>query len=195
MANTDFINLVPLGLTRGVSLQGAYILILREALGARCMAVPVSHAEFLAVRRMMQGKRSETARTLASVMRVFDVTLNCVVIHNNTKGGEYCAELLMAQGSDVRTVSRPVGVGVVLAVEAGVPLQVGANYFNTITGGGIRGDGTMEIRVPVTAMDSDLLKEALNEAVQEDNFEMATALRDELRRREAMSHTSTTTDF
>lgn len=195
MVENNFINLVPLGLTRGVSLHGAYILILREATGKRCMAVLITSKDYKMVSRAIQGEKNEMVRLLRDTFDTFGIKLHCVVFHNNTSTHEYCAELLMQQGADVRTIRQGVGVGTVLALELQVPLQVSRQYFDSMTSGTIKGDGTVEVRVPFTAMDKQLLEEAMQEAVKDDRFEMARALRDEIARREALSHTSTTTEF
>lgn len=191
----NFINLVPLGLTRGSKLNDVYILILREMLGMRCMAMIVSPEEFKMISAAMQGEKSELARVMRNTLDTFGIKLHCAVFHNNTTNNEYCAELLMQQGGDVRSVRQGIGAATVLAMELNVPLQVSRQYFDTMTGGAVHGNGTVEVRVPFTAMDKQLLEEAMREAVKNDNFEMAQALRDELRRREALSHTSTTTEF
>lgn len=193
--NNNFINLIPLGLTRGSRLNEVYILILREMLGMRCMAVLVSPEEFKMISAAMQGEKSELTRIMRNTLDTFGINLHCVVLHNNTVNNEYCAELLMQQGADVRSVRQSIGAATVLSIEMDVPLQVSRQYFDTMTGGTVHGDGTVEVRVPFTAMDKQLLEEAMKEAVNNDNFEMAKALRDELRRREALSHTSTTTEF
>ena len=44
--------------------------------------------------------------------------------------------------------------------------------------------------VPLNAMPAKLLKEAMDDAVTRDDFEMAKALRDELRRREGREEQS-----
>ena len=40
------------------------------------------------------------------------------------------------------------------------------------------------IHIPINTLSEDMLKDALNKAVFEENYEMASKLRDELRRRE-----------
>ncbi len=193
--NNNFVNLIPLGLTRGARLNEAYILIFREVEGMRCMAALISPEEYNEVRRMMQGAANEIARTLRNTLDTFGIKLHCVVIHNNTRNNDYCTELVLQQDSDVRTVRQSVGVGTVIAMQLHVPLQVGKPYFESMAGEGMKEDGTMEVRVPFTAMDKQLLEEAMEQAVKEDNFEMAKALRDEIARRDAMSHTSSTTEI
>lgn len=192
MADTKFINLVPLGLTRGVSLHGAYILILREVAGKRCMATLVTQEEYDMVSRAMQGERSELARTVRSMLDAFAMNILCVVLHNNTPQGEYRAGIIMRQGADVRTVQQHLGSAVVLAMELGVPIQVSESYFNSMTSGNTAEDGMVSLAVPVSAMDENLLREAMEQAVKDDDFEMAKTLRDELNRREGLAHISST---
>lgn len=47
-----------------------------------------------------------------------------------------------------------------------------------------RQNGEGQVAVPITAMSGDLLKEALRQAVESENFELASQLRDELKSRE-----------
>ncbi len=193
MSNPHFINLVPIGLTRGATLQGAYILIFRETLGMRCMAALVSPEEYRMVSRAMQGELSEMAMLMRQTLDTFGIRLHSVVLHNNTPHGEYRAELLLQQGADLRHIRQSVGVGTVLALAFKAHLQVSATYFDQMTHGTAAAGDMVQVRVPISAMDERLLKEALDQAVASDDFEMASTLRDELHRREASSHTSTTT--
>lgn len=192
MAQNNFVEIIPLGLTRGTSLLQAYILILREAIGMRCMAVLISADEYRIVSKIMQGERNEVVRTFRDTLDTFGIKLQCVVIHNNTPNGSFCSELLLKQGADIRYVRQPTGVGVALAMELKASLEIDERYFDTMHNDAIGSDGLVQLSVPIQAMDTTLLEEALREAVKNDQFEMASTLRDEIARRNASSHTSAT---
>ncbi len=192
MAQNNFVDIIPLGLTRGTSLQQAYILILREANGMRCMAVLISAEEYHIVSKIIQGERNEIIRAFRDTLDTFGIKLHCVVIHNNTPNRSFCSELLLKQGADIRYVRQPTGIGVALAMELKASLEVDEHYFDAVNKDAIGEDGLVQLSVPIQAMDTTLLEEALKEAVKNDQFEMARTLRDEIARRNASSHTSAT---
>ena len=195
MNDNKFVDLLPLGLTRGATLRDAYILILRELSGMRCMALLITPDEYKMVSNAMQGNRSRMSKLLRDTCDTFGIRMLCVVLHNNTNNGAYRSEIILQQGSDIRTIRQKVGTGVVLAMDLKLPLQVSAQYFEAMTNQAPKQDGSVEVRIPIAAMDESLLREALQEAVKEDNFEMASTLRDELQRREGLSHISSTTEL
>ena len=53
----------------------------------------------------------------------------------------------------------------------------------------LRQQGEGQVSMPITAMNQRLLQEALNAAVAEENFELASVLRDEIRQRETYNGT------
>lgn len=195
MNDNKFVDLLPLGLTRGATLRDAYILILRELSGMRCMALLITPDEYKMVSNAMQGNRSRMSKLLRDTCDTFGIRMLCVVLHNNTNNGAYRSEIILQQGSDIRTIRQNVGTGVVLAMDLKLPLQVSAQYFEAMKNQAPKQDGSVEVRIPIAAMDESLLREALQEAVKEDNFEMASTLRDELQRREGLSHISSTTEL
>ncbi|MBR1838202.1 MAG: UvrB/UvrC motif-containing protein [Bacteroidaceae bacterium] len=158
----------------------------------RCMAVLITAEEYQLVSKMMRGEIDPFIHTYRDTLDTFGVKLHCVVIHNNTSDGGYCSELIMEQGSDMRHVRQRTGLGVSIAMGLGVPLQANRRYFDETADDAMQPDGTVQVKLPLKAMELTLLREALEEAVQKEQFEIASTLRDEIARRENLSRFSST---
>ena len=79
-------------------------------------------------------------------------------------------------------ISCPFVEGVAFALQVGVPFYVTIGDALQFVAGE-SSDG--RVAVPIRNMPEELLQEAIGQAVAGDNFELASALRDELRRRAA----------
>ena len=58
-----------------------------------------------------------------------------------------------------------------------------------------RQKGEGQVSMPITAMNKKLLEEAMHAAVEEENFELASVLRDEIKMREALANGDTPDDI
>ncbi len=167
------------GLTRGIELRNAFILLLREQGGGRILPVLISEQEFQAVLQAMKKNdytcsrlMNRLAHRLGMPMKGIRVTLPA--------NGQVNALIDFDRAGELVSIQAPVGEAVVAALEAKVDIWVPADElaqrFQTTEDKGA-------MRVPIKSMSDELLKAALQSAVEEDNFELATVLRDELRKR------------
>ena len=87
----------------------------------------------------------------------------------------------MNQQGDLRIVPTSVSMAVCISLLMHVGLYVRAVDYDVLTHQG-RQEG--QVALPIAAMSEALLREALKTAAQEERFELAAVLRDELRKRE-----------
>ena len=167
------------GLTRGTELKDAFILLFREKDGTRVLPVLIDEDEFETI--LHAAKENDYTRSrlmnrlagrLGMPMRGIRVTLPA--------NGHASALIDFDRNGELVSIQTSVAEAVVSALEAKAPMWLPAEEVSRRLNS-LAGDGMM--RVPVTAMSNELLQAALRSAVEDDNFELATVLRDELRKR------------
>lgn len=177
----DVVYLTVEGMTRGVSLRGAYILLLRERGGRRHVPLLIDRAGAELLRRVDAGERSEglsLALQMTAAFGLLPVNVSIGWIH----GHRYSAVVrLGCEDLGYREVETDLADGIALAMLADCPIRMLRKVFETQLGRQ-RGDGM--VALPISAMSRELLDEALKSAVAEENFELASLIRDEIKSRE-----------
>ena len=101
------------------------------------------------------------------------------VFINGLVEGQYRAVLLNKQTYDMVPIR--VSDGVLLSLIARLPLFIEQNLMNRQS---VKyKQGTSGVAIPVNTLSNDMLKEALETAISDENYELASHLRDEIRRR------------
>ena len=167
---TDNIPLTVKGLAGNTSLGSARILVLQEAAGERLFPVLLGEEEYDVLESAMLRLAKTAGYRLESVKLL------------GARDGKQLTELLFAnEAHDSLAMSADIGNGIAAALQAGCRIYMPRKTFEEqyrLT------NSPETMAVPLNAMPAKLLKEAMDDAVKRDDFEMAKALRDELRRRE-----------
>ena len=177
----DFVDIVPIGLTRGMTFEDVFILILKEKDGNRCIPVLIDKETFVMLRSVFRGNnpKNNLAKEIASV---FDIKLDYVILHQPPTGGSMVSTLILCQnGITTKTLETDLATGVTASLSEDVPLRLPEIVFSRLAN---RQTGTEgQVSFPISSMTDKLLGDALQMAVKEDNFELASLLRDEIARR------------
>lgn len=176
----DFVDIVPIGLTRGMTFEDVFILILKEKDGNRCIPVLIDKETFDMLRSVFRGNKPKNlAKEIASV---FDIKLDYVILHQPPTGGSMVSTLILCQnGITTKTLETDLATGVTASLSEDVPLRLPEIVFSRLAN---RQTGTEgQVSFPISSMTDKLLGDALQMAVKEDNFELASLLRDEIARR------------
>ncbi|QFQ11764.1 hypothetical protein C7Y71_001275 [Pseudoprevotella muciniphila] len=177
----DFVDIVPIGLTRGMKFEDVFILILKEKDGNRCIPVLIDKETFVMLRSVFRGNKPKNnlAKEIASV---FDIKLDYVILHQPPTGGSMVSTLILCQnGITTKTLETDLATGVTASLSEDVPLRLPEIVFSRLAN---RQTGTEgQVSFPISSMTDKLLGDALQMAVKEDNFELASLLRDEIARR------------
>ena len=181
----DFITITPIGLTRGVSISDVYILMLKSQTEPRIFPVLISKQDNATILRAMQLHEYPTTQLFSRLMHTYGVELTGIWLRFPHRGNA-CACLMLNRDEDRQKLTTDVGNGVALSLSENVPLLVTTEDYAALTRQQRR-EG--EVALPLTAMSRDLLQEALHEAVSRENFELASALRDEIKLRDSESET------
>lgn len=102
------------------------------------------------------------------------------IIINNVEHGEYSAQLYNLDLQ--QSIEIAIGDAILLSLIGKLPVFIDADLFyrQSYT----YNSGVARISVPVNVLTDDMLKSALQEAIDTENYEGAAHLRDELKRRE-----------
>lgn len=177
----NYIELKVEGLTRGRELKDAYILILREREGERIFPVLIDEEGFNMIMQAMRNKDytcSHLMVKLASRVGMTPIGIRLMQPANGKTQALIDFELV----NEIVSITTPIAEAVVTALETRSSLWVQRTTFERQTRMNKNG-GSQNMALPITAMSDKLISDALQAAVNEDNFELATILRDELNKR------------
>lgn len=180
----NYIELKVEGLTRGRELKDAYILILREREGERIFPVLIDEEGFNMIMQAMRNKDytcSHLMVKLASRVGMTPIGIRLMQPANGKTQALIDFELV----NEIVSITTPIAEAVVTALETRSSLWVQRTTFERQTRMNKNG-GSQNMALPITAMSDKLISDALQAAVKEDNFELATILRDELNKRKDM---------
>ena len=187
----EYVELIPEGLTQGVSLQEAYFLMLREKEGKRFLPSLLGKDEYELILHAMQEKQYPTTRLMGRLAQRFSIRLESVHIFYPPHGN-LSATMYFSNETRTEKVACNIAEGISAALNMQCPILMQRSMFEEQM---LRQHGEGQVSMPITAMNEKLLKEALNAAVMEDNFELASVIRDELRQRENMNGATNSEQF
>lgn len=177
----NYIELKVEGLTRGRELKDAYILILREREDERIFPVLIDEEGFNMIMQAMRDKDytcSHLMVKLASRVGMTPIGIRLMQPANGKTQALIDFELV----NEIVSITTPIAEAVVTALETRSSLWMQRTTFERQTRMNKNG-GSQNMALPITAMSDKLISDALQAAVKEDNFELATILRDELNKR------------
>lgn len=186
----EYIELVPEGLTRGVSLQEAYFLMLRDKKGQRFLPALLDKEEYEQLFLALQKKQYPSTRLMNRLAHRYNITLESVHVFYPPHGN-LSASLIFNNQVTTERVACNLADGITAALDNHSPILMQRSMFEEQI---LRQKGEGQVSMPITAMNKKLLEEAMKAAVEEDNFELASVLRDEIKLREALSDPDTSSE-
>lgn len=177
----NYIELKVEGLTRGRELKDAYILILREREGERIFPVLIDEEGFNMIMQAMRNKDYTCSHLMVKLASRVGMTLIGIRLMQPANGKTQ-ALIDFELVNEIVSITTPIAEAVVTALETRSSLWVQRTTFERQTRMNKNG-GSQNMALPITAMSDKLISDALQAAVKEDNFELATILRDELNKR------------
>lgn len=187
-----------LGLSVSQTQSGAYALVLAEEHGDRRIPIIIGPVEAQAIAIQLEGlkpPRPLTHDLIKNIALAFDIALLEVNIHKLEEGIFYSELLCEMEGKEIKIDSR-TSDAVALALRFRCPIYTTEEILNKA---GIVLELEEESSAVHNFSDDDIenigsssysqyskseLKEMLNEAIQNEDYEKASVLRDELKKRE-----------
>ena len=168
------------GLTRGVSLHDAFIVVLRGQQEAQLFPLLIDKEGFDQLMAALKHKDYTCSRLLlkmADRLRLDLLGIRVMQPHN----GQCLALIDFAEGEQLKSLTTSLADALVVALQSKATIYIKSSAFKAQK----PSDGpSHSMALPIHAMGTPLLEEALKGAVDTDNFELATILRDELKKRE-----------
>ncbi len=179
--NENRIRLKVLGLSKGTMHENMYILILQEMGGDRKIPIIIGQSEAQAIAlktRHVPLERPMVQDLFKKLTDAFDITLRDVYIYKVDNGVYYSYLELEHDGLETDIDARSSDA-IALALTYNCPIYTSdvlleRQYMRENDGG---------LSIPINTLDVQALKEALERAVKDENYEMASLLRDEINKR------------
>ncbi|MGN1354284.1 MAG: hypothetical protein ACI4V2_05170 [Alloprevotella sp.] len=180
--------IIPVGLTKNTTLQGACMIIFKMLEEERHLPFFIDRKAYALLESVMSDDENTQLSLSHTILEALGYRLAYVCISQSEDAvSETRLAVLPADAEDdeePKYIVCPFVEGVALALQVGVPFYVTMGDALQFVAGESE-DG--RVAVPIRNMPEELLKEAIRQAVAGDNFELASALRDELRRRAAIA--------
>lgn len=183
------IELQVLNISNSQAQVGAYALLLGEVDGERQLPIIIGPAEAQATALCLKGIRARRPLThdfFYACLNVLGATLLRVLIHKANEGIFY-SYLYLKKDQEIIRLDARTSDAIALAVRADCPIFI---YESILEKECIRitdsdkpkknpGEESNATSIPT---DVNILKEALQKAIEEENYELAARLRDEIER-------------
>ena len=168
----------------------ALVTLLREKGGTRCLPVLVGPLEAQAIAvSLYQNKlpRPGIYDLYLKTLKSFDGSLVEVDIFR-IKGGIFYSHLFIERDGNVTYIDSRTSDALALAVRTGVPIYIEESLLERNC---IRLESNGAYSLPIATASTEVLKEAMAQAVANENYEFAARLRDEINSRNHGEETDT----
>jgi bifunctional DNase/RNase len=183
------------GLSYSQTQSGAYALVLAETGGKRSLPIIIGGYEAQAIAielEKMTPTRPLTHDLFKSFAQSFQVDVEEVIIYNLVEG-VFFAKLICAKDGKFSEIDARTSDAIALAVRFKCPIYT---YENILASAGILLDENNELTADtpegeapepqksgMASMDMSQLEEHLNEAIENEDYELASKIRDEINKR------------
>lgn len=117
-----------------------------------------------------------------NALSAFDVTVKNVTVIRGKD--EIFRSILAMYNSDTGinvNISANVPDGVMIALSSNIPVRMGRKLFEDVSG---INDNCNKVKIPLSLLPRNIIENRLAKAVENENYELASLLRDELKRRD-----------
>lgn len=166
----------------------AYALVLEEVEGGRKIPVIIGHLEAQAIKMMMlkyQPPRPLTHDLFPVITQHLGVVLKKILIYKAKDGVFYSYLYFDKDGEEFKIDSR-TSDAVALALRYKCPMYTTEDIMESEH---LHDMGEGKFSVPITSVSIEMLEDALQKAIEKEEYETASQLRDEIRKRKGESLT------
>ena len=173
------VELVVTDIMSKVSDHRAHVLLLTEKEGLRRIIVSLGFLEAQAIAFALRGIMTDRPLThdlFGNVTSAFGVELQYVLI-NNICDGTFCSQLCYRQGATEHCIDSRTSDAIAIALRAAAPIYINEELLSRMC---IRDEQNGAFSIPITAADEATLRVAIDNAVKEENYELAQKLKEEI---------------
>ena len=160
----------------------AYALVLEEVDGGRKLPIIIGHLEAQAIKVMMvkyHPPRPLTHDLFPTLTMHLGATLKQIVIYKAKDGVFYSYLYFDKEGEEIKIDAR-TSDAVALALRYQCPMYTTENIMESEH---LHDMGEGKFSVPISSVSLQMLEEALQSAIEKEEYEQASQLRDEIRKR------------
>ena len=160
----------------------AYALVLEEVEGGRKLPIIIGRQEAQAIKVMMvryQPPRPLTHDLFPALTMQLGTTLKQIVIYKAKDGVFYSYLYFDKEGEEIKIDAR-TSDAVALAMRYNCPMYTTKDIMDIEH---LHDMGEGKFSVPITSVSLEMLEEALQAAIEKEEYELASQLRDEIRKR------------
>mgnify|MGYP002554884413 CR=1 FL=1 len=179
------VELQVLNISNSQAQVGAYAMVLGEVDGERQLPIIIGPAEAQATAICLKGIKAPRPLThdlFYSCLNVLGATLLRVLIYK-AKEGVFYSYIYFKKDEEIIRIDARTSDAVALALRYKCPIYTTAQIMDEEH---LREESDSSFSVTVNMVGISVLKEALTKAIAEENYEQASRLRDEIRRREEL---------
>lgn len=164
----------------------AYALVLEEVNGCRKLPIIIGALEAQSIKVAMVGykmPRPLTHDLMVTMIMDLGAKLTKTLIYKVRDGVYYSYLYIEKDGQEIQIDSR-TSDAIALSMRWGCPIYTTSEIMESEH---LRESGETSFAVSVNLVNIEVLKEALSKAIEDENYEQASRLRDEIKRREQES--------
>lgn len=157
----------------------AYVMILKERDGIRKILVVIGYAEAQAVAFAMKGietKRPITHDLFKNFADALGTAMQCVTI-NKISDGTFYSNMLFRKGEELCEIDARTSDAVAVALRFNAPIYIEEDLLERVS---IRDEWNGAISIPITVADIDTLRNVMDKAVKDENYELALKIKEEI---------------
>ena len=157
----------------------AHVLVLQEKEGLRKIIVALGMLEAQAIAFALRGVdvvRPLTHDLFGSMTKAFGIELQHVLI-DRIDDGTFFSLLYYTQNSEYAFIDSRTSDAIAIALRANAPIYIREELLNRMC---IRDERNGAISIPITAADEGTLRVAMENAVKDENYELAMKLKEEI---------------
>lgn len=171
------------GMSSVMQPANAYALVLEEVYGYRKLPVIIGAQEAQAIKVMMMGikmSRPLTHDLLETVIGRLGGHVNKILIYKVRSGIYYSYIFIEKENGEIFQIDSRTSDAIALALRCGCPICTTEEIMASERLYEVNG---VAFTVSVNVVNAEMLQDALEKAVKEENYEQAARLRDEIERR------------
>ncbi len=163
------------GISTATNLKNICVILMQETEGKRLLPLIVTPEESKEV--LKAAKTKSTHSPMLALASTWGIKFERITIEMDKQGVPTCW-LTTSQDYAERTTCLSIAEALAVAVRMNCPITMSDEDFSIQYQ-----DEMCRVNIPISRMNKELLQEALETAVKEEDFETAAVLRDEINRR------------
>ncbi len=157
----------------------AHLLMLRERDGLRkiVVALGMNEAQSIAfVLRKVQPPRPLPHDLFVSFASLFGIKLLYSLVCD-IKGGTFCSQIFFEQNGMIKSLDSRTSDAIALALRENAPIYITDELLDRMCA---RDEGNGAVSLPISVVDEATLRQAMEKAVEDENYELAMKLKEEI---------------